>query len=72
VSVAPFRYVTGDEDSGRWVGFSFRDGDIVISTRSKRHNLDTDDLRAADLSDAWAACPAGTVVAVARSSDRAA
>jgi hypothetical protein len=32
---APHRYVSDDEDSGRWVGFPFRDGDIVISTRSK-------------------------------------
>lgn len=31
----PFRYLTGDEDSGRWDGFPFRDGDIVISTRSR-------------------------------------
>jgi len=29
------RYRSADEDSGRWVGFPFRDGDIVISTRSK-------------------------------------
>lgn len=29
------RYRSGDEDSGRWEGFGFRDGDIVISTRSK-------------------------------------
>jgi hypothetical protein len=29
------RYVSSDEDSGRWGGFPFRDGDIVISTRSK-------------------------------------
>jgi aryl sulfotransferase len=31
----PFRYVSDDEDSGRWLGFPFRVGDIVISTRSK-------------------------------------
>jgi len=31
----PHRYVSPDEDSGRWVGFRFRDGDIVVSTRSK-------------------------------------
>ena len=31
----PVRYVSADEDSGRWAGFPFRDGDIVISTRSK-------------------------------------
>ncbi|HEY2575056.1 MAG TPA: sulfotransferase domain-containing protein [Streptosporangiaceae bacterium] len=31
----PFRYLTGDEDSGRWAGFPFRDGDIVISARSR-------------------------------------
>jgi aryl sulfotransferase len=29
------RYVSDDEDSGRWAEFRFRDGDIVISTRSK-------------------------------------
>jgi hypothetical protein len=29
------RYVSPDEDSSRWDGFGFRDGDIVISTRSK-------------------------------------
>ncbi|WP_406077193.1 sulfotransferase domain-containing protein [Micromonospora sp. NBC_00858] len=29
------RYRSDDEDSGRWTGFPFRDGDIVISTRSK-------------------------------------
>ena len=32
---APVRYQSPDEDSGRWSGFPFRDGDIVISTRSK-------------------------------------
>jgi aryl sulfotransferase len=31
----PTRYRSPDEDSGRWIGFPFRDGDIVISTRSK-------------------------------------
>lgn len=35
MSGRPFRYLTGDEDSGRWDGFPFRDGDIVISTRSR-------------------------------------
>jgi aryl sulfotransferase len=29
------RYISPDEDSARWDGFPFRDGDIVISTRSK-------------------------------------
>lgn len=29
------RYVSDDEDSARWDGFPFRQGDIVISTRSK-------------------------------------
>jgi len=29
------RYVSPDEDSSRWDGFDFRDGDIVISSRSK-------------------------------------
>jgi aryl sulfotransferase len=28
-------YRSGDEDNSRWVGFPFRGGDIVISTRSK-------------------------------------
>jgi aryl sulfotransferase len=32
---APVRYRSPDEDSGRWLGFPFRAGDIVISTRSK-------------------------------------
>jgi aryl sulfotransferase len=32
---APIRYVSDDDDSGRWNGFPFREGDIVISTRSK-------------------------------------
>jgi len=31
----PIRYRTDDEDSARWLGFAHRDGDIVISTRSK-------------------------------------
>ena len=31
----PFRYRSPEEDSARWLGFPFRDGDIVISTRSK-------------------------------------
>jgi hypothetical protein len=31
----PIRYRSADEDSARWVGFPFRPGDIVISTRSK-------------------------------------
>jgi hypothetical protein len=29
------RYVSDEEDSGRWEGFPFRDGDVVVSTRSK-------------------------------------
>jgi hypothetical protein len=32
---APIRYRSADEDSARWRGFPFREGDIVISTRSK-------------------------------------
>ena len=32
---APFRYRSPDEDSARWLSFPFRDGDIVISSRSK-------------------------------------
>jgi aryl sulfotransferase len=35
VARAPFRYRSPDEDSDRWIGFPFRDGDIVISARSK-------------------------------------
>ncbi len=35
VPVPPTRYRSTDEDSGRWAGFEFRPGDIVISTRSK-------------------------------------
>jgi aryl sulfotransferase len=35
VPSAPVRYQSYDEDSARWSGFPFRDGDIVISTRSK-------------------------------------
>ncbi|MGD0393510.1 MAG: sulfotransferase domain-containing protein [Acidimicrobiales bacterium] len=31
----PVRYRSDDEDSGRWLGFPYRQGDIVISTRSK-------------------------------------
>jgi aryl sulfotransferase len=31
----PVRYRSADEDSARWDGFPFREGDIVISTRSK-------------------------------------
>jgi aryl sulfotransferase len=29
------RYISPDEDSARWAGFPFREGDVVISTRSK-------------------------------------
>ena len=31
----PTPYSSPDEDSSRWIGFPFRDGDIVISARSK-------------------------------------
>jgi Sulfotransferase domain len=31
----PVRYQSPEEDSARWFGFPFRDGNIVISTRSK-------------------------------------
>jgi aryl sulfotransferase len=31
----PVRYRSADEDSARWIGFPFRQGDIIISTRSK-------------------------------------
>jgi len=35
VPEVPVRYRSVDEDSARWAGFRFREGDIVISTRSK-------------------------------------
>jgi aryl sulfotransferase len=35
MSAAPVRYRSPEEDSERWLGFGFRQGDIVISTRSK-------------------------------------
>jgi aryl sulfotransferase len=35
VAPPPIRYQSDEEDSGRWTGFPFRPGDIVISTRSK-------------------------------------
>jgi aryl sulfotransferase len=35
VASTPFRYQSPDEDSARWLGFPFWDGDIVISSRSK-------------------------------------
>jgi hypothetical protein len=35
VNPGPLRYQSPDEDSGRWLGFPFRGGDIVFSTRSK-------------------------------------
>jgi aryl sulfotransferase len=35
VPETPTRYRSADEDSARWLGFPFRAGDIVISTRSK-------------------------------------
>jgi aryl sulfotransferase len=35
VTAASRRYVSPDEDSARWASFPFREGDIVISTRSK-------------------------------------
>lgn len=31
----PIHYSSPDEDSSRWIGFPFREGDIVISARSK-------------------------------------
>lgn len=31
----PIHYSSQDEDNSRWIGFPFRDGDIVISARSK-------------------------------------
>lgn len=31
----PRRYRSSDEDSARWSGFELRDGDLVVSTRSK-------------------------------------
>ena len=34
-TVPPVRYQSPDEDGARWLGFPFRDSDLVISTRSK-------------------------------------
>lgn len=31
----PLRYRSSEEDSARWDGFDHRDGDLVVSTRSK-------------------------------------
>src|SRR5690242_6101076 len=33
--MSPYRYQSHDEDSARWLGFQFRPGDIVISTRRR-------------------------------------
>ncbi len=35
MSTAPYRYRSHDEDSARWLEFTFRPGDIVISTRRR-------------------------------------
>ena len=35
MTTPPIRYRSLDEDSGRWTGFPFRIGDLVVSTRSK-------------------------------------
>ncbi|MBA2465227.1 MAG: sulfotransferase domain-containing protein [Nocardioidaceae bacterium] len=35
MTAASRRYVSPDEDSGRWLGFPFRTGDVIVSTRSK-------------------------------------
>jgi aryl sulfotransferase len=35
VAQEPVRYLSADEDSARWIGFEFRNGDIVISTRRR-------------------------------------
>lgn len=35
MSAAPVHYLSPDEDSARWRHLAFRDGDIVVSTRSK-------------------------------------
>jgi aryl sulfotransferase len=32
---APIRYTSPDDDNARWIGFPFREDDIVIATRSK-------------------------------------
>jgi len=33
VASTPFRYRSPEEDSARWLGFPFRDGDIVFRTK---------------------------------------
>jgi hypothetical protein len=35
VAAAPRSYASAEEDNARWLSFPFRDGDVVISTRSK-------------------------------------
>ncbi|MGZ4437817.1 MAG: sulfotransferase domain-containing protein [Nocardioidaceae bacterium] len=35
MSRPPVRYTSADEDSARWMSYRFREGDVVISTRSK-------------------------------------
>jgi hypothetical protein len=35
VTEVPVHYSSPDEDSARWVGFPYRTGDLVVSTRSK-------------------------------------
>jgi aryl sulfotransferase len=35
VASAPFRYLSHEEDSARWLGFPFRPGDIVVSSRRR-------------------------------------
>jgi aryl sulfotransferase len=35
VQSVPIHYISPDEDSSRWIDFPFREGDIVISARSK-------------------------------------
>ena len=55
MSEAPGHYTSPDEDSGRWIGFPFREGDIVIGSRSKTGtHLGTNDLCPSRLPDAEA------------------
>jgi hypothetical protein len=61
----PRRYRAHDEDSARWLGFPYRDDDIVISPPVQdRHDVGSDDLRAADLPATTAPGPDRAAIAL--------
>lgn len=59
------RYMSADEDSGRWDGCGFRDGDLLISSRSKHGTTWLQMLtlllihQTRELSARWASCRGG-------------